>query len=90
MELDRYRRNRVAHLRGGVGADQVRFFVDDRLVRTVDQDINYQMQLMLDLFEFRADETLDTSYPKEWAVDGAGPPVGHLRFVFFRVPDSPF
>jgi hypothetical protein len=25
----------------------------------------------------------------EWAVDGAGPPVGDLEFVFFRVPDSP-
>jgi hypothetical protein len=45
--------------------DQVQFFVDDRLVLTVDQDIDYPMQLMVDLFEFRADEMLDTShYPK--------------------------
>ena len=45
--------------------DQVRFFVDYWLVRTVDQDIDYPMQLMVDLCEFRADEMLDMShYPK--------------------------
>lgn len=60
--------------------DQVQFFVDDRLVRTVDQDIDYPMQLMVDLFEFRADETFDTShYPK----------VGEVRAVRgFRAIDG--
>ena len=44
---------------------RVRFFVDDQLVRTVDQGVDYPMQLMVDLFEFRADETTDArAYPK--------------------------
>ena len=52
-------------LLGGVGTRSGRFFADDRLVRTVDQDIDCPMRLMVDLFEFRADEMLDTShYPK--------------------------
>jgi Glycosyl hydrolases family 16 len=42
--------------------ERVRFYVDDRLVRTVDQGVDYPMQLMVDLFEFRTDET--TGYPK--------------------------
>ena len=42
--------------------ERVRFYIDDRLVRTVDQGIDYPMQLMVDLFEFRTDET--AAYPK--------------------------
>ena len=42
--------------------ERVRFYIDDRLVRTVDQGVDYPMQLMVDLFEFRSDET--TGYPK--------------------------
>ena len=42
--------------------DRVRFFVDDQLVRTVDQGVDYPMQLMVDLFEFRTDDT--AAYPK--------------------------
>ena len=42
--------------------DRVRFFVDDQLVRTVDQGVDYPMQLMVDLFEFRTEET--AAYPK--------------------------
>jgi hypothetical protein len=33
-------------------AERVRFFVDDRLVRSVQQRIDYPLQLMVDLFEF--------------------------------------
>jgi hypothetical protein len=44
---------------------RVRFFVDDQVVRTVDQGTDYPMQLMIDLFEFRADHTVDPAgYPK--------------------------
>ena len=32
--------------------ERIRFFVDDRLVRTVRQRIDYPLQLMVDLFEF--------------------------------------
>jgi hypothetical protein len=42
--------------------ERVRFYVDDTLVRTVDQGVDYRMQLMVDLFEFRTDET--AAYPK--------------------------
>jgi hypothetical protein len=42
--------------------DRVRFFVDDQLVRTVDQGVDYPMQLMVDLFEFRTEAT--AAYPK--------------------------
>ena len=45
--------------------DQVRFFVDDQLVRTVCQRIDYPLQLMVDLFEFPAGADRDTAaYPK--------------------------
>ena len=41
--------------------DEVRFFIDDRWVKTVRQTIDYPMQLMLDVYEFpRADGTRDT------------------------------
>jgi len=45
--------------------EEVRFFVDDRLVRTVRQRIDYPLQLMLDLFEFpRGRERDPAAYPK--------------------------
>ena len=45
-------------------ADRVRFFVDDRLVRTVYQRIDYPLQLMVDLFEFPEGTDRDPAYPK--------------------------
>jgi Glycosyl hydrolases family 16 len=46
-------------------ADGVRFFVDDELVRTVAQRIDYPLQLMVDLFEFPESTERDpTAYPK--------------------------
>jgi beta-glucanase (GH16 family) len=46
-------------------ADETRIYVDDRLVRTVDQGMAYPMQLMLDLFEFPAGPDRDpAAYPK--------------------------
>jgi hypothetical protein len=46
-------------------SERVRFFVDDQNVRTVDQGIDYPMQLMIDLFEFRADSAGEpAAYPK--------------------------
>ena len=39
--------------------EQVRFLVDDHLVRTVEQGFNYPMQLMVDLFEFHTGEAVD-------------------------------
>ena len=45
--------------------DRIRFFVDDQLVRSAYQRIDYRLQLMVDLFEFPADTHRDTpSYPK--------------------------
>jgi hypothetical protein len=45
--------------------DRVRFFVDDRLVRAVNQRIDYPLQLMVDLFEFPDGADRDpTAYPK--------------------------
>ncbi len=45
--------------------DQVRFFVDDQLVRTAYQRIDYPLQLMVDLFEFPAGADRDpAAYPK--------------------------
>ena len=45
--------------------DRVRFFVDDRLVRAVDQRIDYPLQLMVDLFEFPDGTDRDpAAYPK--------------------------
>jgi hypothetical protein len=46
-------------------ADGVRFFVDDELVRTVEQRLDYPLQLMVDLFEFPETAERDPSaYPK--------------------------
>ena len=44
---------------------RVRFFVDDQLVRTVEQGVDYPLQLMIDLFEFPATTARDPAhYPK--------------------------
>jgi hypothetical protein len=49
-------------------ADQVRFYVDDALVHTVDQGIDYPMQIMLGMFEFPPGEQLPPgNYPKTGA-----------------------
>jgi hypothetical protein len=46
-------------------ADETRIYVDDELVRTLDQGIDYPLQLMLDLFEFPASSDRDpAAYPK--------------------------
>lgn len=46
-------------------SDRVHFYVDGRLVRTVDQGLAYPMQLMIDLFEFPGGAARDpSSYPK--------------------------
>ena len=45
--------------------ERIRFFVDDQLVRTVDQRIDYPLQLMVDLFEFPDAADRDPeAYPK--------------------------
>lgn len=46
-------------------AEEIRFFVDDELVRTVGQRIRYPLQLMVDLFEFPTSDSRDpAAYPK--------------------------
>jgi hypothetical protein len=46
-------------------SDRVRFFVDEENVRSVDQGLDYPMQLMIDLFEFRPHAAEDpATYPK--------------------------
>jgi hypothetical protein len=46
-------------------ADTTAVYVDDELVRTVDQGMDYPLQLMLDLFEFPAGPDRDpAAYPK--------------------------
>jgi hypothetical protein len=55
--------------------DRVSFFVDDSLVKTLEQSPAYPMQLMLNVYEFPADEFgdpddgVDRPYPKEFVVD---------------------
>jgi Glycosyl hydrolases family 16 len=45
--------------------EETRFYVDDRLVRTVPQGLDYPLQLMIDLFEFPAGPARDpAAYPK--------------------------
>lgn len=41
------------------GTRGARFFVDDQLVRTVEQGLDYPLQLMIDLFEFPATAARD-------------------------------
>ena len=51
--------------------ERTSFYVDDRLVRTVDQGIGYPQQLMLDLFEFPVGPHRDAArYPKHGDVAG--------------------
>src|SRR5215210_7844327 len=46
-------------------AERIRFFVDDQLIRTVEQRIDYPLQLMVDLFEFPEGPERDpAAYPK--------------------------
>lgn len=46
-------------------AARVRFYIDDRLVRTVEQGFGYPLQVMVDLFEFPPEGERDASrYPK--------------------------
>ena len=50
-------------------AEAARFYVDDRLVRTVGQDLAYPQLLLVDLFEFPAgDERDPAAYPKTGGV----------------------
>ena len=45
--------------------ERIRFFVDDRLVHTAQQRIDYPLQLMVDLFEFPESAERDpAAYPK--------------------------
>jgi hypothetical protein len=44
---------------------RVHFFVDDQLVRTVEQGLDYPLQLMIDLYEFPVTAERDpANYPK--------------------------
>jgi hypothetical protein len=46
-------------------SEHIRFYIDDRRVRTVRQRIDYPLQLMLDLFEFpEGPERAAAAYPK--------------------------
>jgi hypothetical protein len=47
------------------GAWGVRFHVDDVLVHTVEQSLDYPLQLMVDLFELDPPEDRTAGYPKE-------------------------
>ena len=51
--------------------DEVRFFVDDSVVKVVDQAPDYPMQLMLNIYEFPPTEPSDErgAYPKVFEVD---------------------
>ena len=63
---------RVPRLRSGLDTGQIRFFVDDELVREVAQSPAYPMQLILSLYEFADGPALASaadSYPKEFMVD---------------------
>jgi hypothetical protein len=53
-------------------ARRARFFVDDVQVHAVEQGMNYPQQLMIDLFEFRADGPRDPErYPKSATIRSA-------------------
>jgi beta-glucanase (GH16 family) len=51
--------------------EQVAFFVDEELVKTVRQSPSYPMQLMLGVYEFRSEDPgpRTGAYPKEFVVD---------------------
>jgi hypothetical protein len=62
VDLDATEEHRYATAWDATG---VRFYVDDTLVRTVDQRLDYPLQLMVDLFELPIGEPRDPgSYPK--------------------------
>lgn len=46
-------------------AERVRFFVDDELVRTVEQGLTYPLQLMVDLFELPAEGDEQRDLPRD-------------------------
>ncbi len=50
--------------------DKVKFFIDNKLTRTINQSPKYPMQFMIDIYEFPSTEkTRAVSYPKELIVD---------------------
>jgi beta-glucanase (GH16 family) len=50
--------------------EHVAFFVDHRLVKTVEQSPGYPMQLMLGIYEFPGEGRRDRQrYPKQFVVD---------------------
>lgn len=50
--------------------DHVAFFVDHKLIKTVDQSPDYPMQLMLNIYEFPADPPSPARpYPKRFTID---------------------
>jgi hypothetical protein len=51
--------------------DRIGFYVDDQLIKVVDQSPAYPMQVMLDVFEFRAGNSVRRAdpYPKTFVVD---------------------
>ncbi len=51
--------------------ERVAWYVDDRLVRVVEQSASYPMQLMLGVYEFPVDDDVrdPASYPKAFEVD---------------------
>ena len=51
--------------------DRVRFYIDDDLVKVVRQSPAYPMQLMLNIYEFTADESPrdPSAYPKAFGID---------------------
>jgi Glycosyl hydrolases family 16 len=47
-------------------AHRTLFYVDDRLVRTIEQGTDYPLQLMVDLFEFPTDDDTDARDPEAY------------------------
>jgi beta-glucanase (GH16 family) len=52
-------------------ADRVAWYIDDRLIRVVEQSPTYSQQLMLGIYEFpvEGDERPSADYPKAFEVD---------------------
>jgi len=50
--------------------DLINYYIDDKLIRTINQSPNYPMQFMIDIFEFPEEEKASKeSYPKEFIID---------------------
>jgi Glycosyl hydrolases family 16 len=49
--------------------DQVDFFINNQLIRTVNQSPSYEMQLMLNIYEMPTQAKDTCSYPKKFIVD---------------------